>query len=706
MPQSVFRFEEFELDADRFQLRRLGKPQKLERIPMELLTLLIENRGKVVDREAIVARLWGKDVFLEAEHSINTAINKIRRVLRDDPGNPRFVQTVFGKGYRFLATTTVIPESDASVSVSPGPPHNVTLPEQMAEKQEAIAAPSAKGDSATLDTPVLVTLGTADTGSRESTGPEPTFKEVQAETQIGIAPRESSASVQDGSRHGFTWLIIGLLTAGAIAYATFRLIKSERSGSTPPAGHIRSIVVLPMANLSDDPEQQYLVDGMTDQLITDLARLTSVRVISRTSTMRYQGVRKSLPDIARELNIDAAVEGSVLASHGDLRITAQLLDARNDRHLWAQSYKRKSRDLLAMQDEVAEDIAHQIAAELEPARSKRRSKQNISPQAYDAYLRGRYFWNRRTLAYLMRSIDYYQQAIKLAPDFAPAYAALGDAYAVISYRGGPPPSEAYPRARDAAEKALQLDDSLAEAHALLGQVKVNYEWDWAGGEKEFQRALELDPNYPTAHHWYAIHLAVMGRQRDALAEIDKAYSLDPLSLVINETRSEILYWGRDMVRAGAVVSSTLELDTHFPESYAIQGKVFEQEHEFRKALDSFQNAVALSDSSPKMLMLSTHATALSGKKDVAKAAITRFLASKHGYFAGTDLAAVYCAMGQNDDAMKWFAKGYQNREEEMTQLAVDPLFDGCRSDPRFQEFLRRLNLGPYPVPAALGAGSQ
>jgi len=277
---------------------------------------------------------------------------------------------------------------------------------------------------------------------------------------------------------------------------------------------------------------------------------------------------------------------------------------------------------------------------------------------------------------------------------------------VISYRGGPPPSEAYPRARDAAEKALQLDDSLAEAHALLGQVKVNYEWDWAGGEKEFQRALELDPNYPTAHHWYAIHLAVMGRQRDALAEIDKAYSLDPLSLVINETRSEILYWGRDMVRAGAVVSSTLELDTHFPESYAIQGKVFEQEHEFRKALDSFQNAVALSDSSPKMLMLSTHATALSGKKDVAKAAIARFLASKHGYFAGTDLAAVYCAMGQNDDAMKWFAKGYQNREEEMTQLAVDPLFDGCRSDPRFQEFLRRLNLGPYPVPAALGAGSQ
>ena len=692
MPQSVFRFEEFELDPDRFQLRRLGKPQKLERIPMELLTLLIENRGKVVDREAIVARLWGKDVFVEAEHSINTAINKIRRVLRDDPGNPRFVQTVFGKGYRFLAATTVIAESDASVA-------------PMAEKREPIARPCANGDSAILDTPDLVRVGTAGTSSRESIGPEPTFKKVQAEAQIDITPAESGASVHDGSRHRFIWLIIGLLAAGTIAYATFRLIKGERSASTPAAGYIRSIVVLPMANLSGDPDQQYLVDGMTDQLITDLARMTSVRVISRTSTMRYQGVRKSLPDIARELNIDAAVEGSVLATHGDVRITAQLLDARNDRHLWAQTYKRKSTDLFAMQDEVAENIAHQIAAELEPARSKRRSQQNISSQAYDAYLRGRYFWNLRTLAYLMRSIDYYQQAITLAPDFAPAYAALGDAYAVISYRGGPPPSEAYPLARDAAEKALQLDDSLAEAHALLGEVKVNYEWDWAGGEKEFRRALELDSNYPTAHHWYAIHLAVMGRQRDALAEIDKAYSLDPLSLVINETRAEILYWGRDMVRAGAVVGNTLELDTHFPESYAIQGKVFEQEHEFGKALDSLRKAVDLSDSNPKMLMLWAHAMALSGKKDVAKATIAGFVASKQGRFAATDLAAVYCAMGQNDNAMNWFAKGYQNHEEEMTQLAVDPLFDGCRSDPRFQEFLRRLNLGRYPLATAFGAGS-
>jgi len=228
-------------------------------------------------------------------------------------------------------------------------------------------------------------------------------------------------------------------------------------------------------------------------------------VISRTSTMQYKGSHKSLPEIAKDLNVDAIVEGSVLPSQGNMRITAQLLDARTDRHLWAQSYERSSRDLLAMQDEVARDIVHEIAATLQPTGGTH--EQKVNPEAYDEYLHGRFLWNRRTLGDLEKSIDYYQQAIQLAPDFAPAYAALGDAYAVISIRGGPPPSEAYPRAREAAEKALQLDDSLADAHALLGEVRVNYDPDWNGGEKEFRRALELNPNYPTAHHWYAAYLA-------------------------------------------------------------------------------------------------------------------------------------------------------------------------------------------------------
>ena len=683
MPENLVRFGKFELDLRKYELRRSGQPVKLERIPMELLILLIKSRGTLVTRETIIERLWGKDVFLETERGINTAINKLRAVLRDDPRQPQFLQTVIGKGYRFIAEVQI--DSDEEPSLLPTPPLAIS----------AVASPDPKSSQRVVGSEAPV----REMGGLDAAGPEHPMTD---RTQLRIPPRTAEVTpfpmrVQQpdpgaGARKSHPPKFqLALLAGGAAALGLllgyFLIGRPARKAPKK----FQSIAVLPLLNLSQNSEQDYLVDGMTDQLITDLARATPLRVISRTSTMQYKGAHKSLPEIAKDLNVDAIVEGSLLPSQRKVRITAQLLDARTDRHLWAQSYERSSQDLLAMQDEVARDIVHEIAATLQPA-SQATHGQKVNSEAYDEYLHGRFLWSRRTLGDLEKSIDHYQHAIQLAPDFAPAYAALGDAYVVISIRGGPPPSDSYPRAREAAEKALQLDDSLADAHALLGEVRVNYDHDWDGGEKEFRRAVELNPSYATAHHWYAAYLASMKRQQEAEAEIDKASMVDPLSLIISQARCEIRYLARDPNSAIKLSLHAQELDPNFAETYLCLGKAYEQQRQFREADSSFKRAVDLSRGGPGPLMLQAHAYALSGRKDLAIASMDRFFSTKHGYVSNSDVAAVYCAMGQPSQAMTWLEKAYVNHEEGLNRLAAEPMFDGCRQDLRFQALIQRLRL--------------
>jgi len=683
MAENLVHFGKFELDLRKYELRRSGQPVRLERIPMELLILLLESPGTLVTRETIIERLWGKEVFLETERGINTAINKLRAVLRDDPRQPRFLQTVIGKGYRFIADVQI--DNDDEPSLLPPPPMAIS----------AVANPDPKSSRGLLgaEAPVL------EMGHLDPAVPEHPLTD---RTQLRIPPRTAEVTPfpmrvqptvpEGGARKSYARKFqLALLAVGAAALGLLSGYFLVGRPARQYSEKFQSIAVLPLLNLSQNSEQEYLVDGMTDQLITDLARATPLRVISRTSTMQYKGTRKPLPEIAKDLNVDAVVEGSVLSSQGNVRITAQLLDARTDRHIWAQSYERSSQDLLPMQDEVARDIVQEISATLQPA-SRGTHRQKVNSEAYDAYLHGRFLWNRRTLVDLEKSIDYYQQAIRLAPDFAPAYTALGDAYAVISLRGGPPPSASYPRAREAAEKALQLDDSLADAHALLGEIRVNYDYDWDSGEKEFRRAIELNPNYATAHQWYASFLVAMKRPQEAEAEIDIASMLDPLSLIINATRGETRYMARDPISAIKLCLRAQELDPNFTETYLFLGKAYEQQREFREADASFKRAVELSSGRPGPLILQAHAYALSGRKDLALASIDRLLSSKHGYVANTDVAAVYCATGQSSVAMTWLEKALANHEEGLNQLAVEPIFDGCRQDPRFHALIQRLGL--------------
>jgi serine/threonine-protein kinase len=460
-----------------------------------------------------------------------------------------------------------------------------------------------------------------------------------------------------------------------------------------PPLETRSIAVLPFLNASHNPEEDYFVIGMTDALITSLAQATSLRVISHTSVMQFRETTKSLPEIARMLNVESVVEGSVLRVGGRIRITAQLLDAAHDRHLWAQTYDRSESDVLALQDEVAHDISRRIAATLNPATQASHRNQPANAEAYDNYLRGRYFWNRRTLDGLEKSIEYYRYAVAIDPNYGQAYAALGDSYVLLSSYGGPGPFESLIRAREAAEKALRLDGRLAEAHTVLAAVKVDYDWDWPGATREFQRAIELDPTYPTAHHWYSLHLSRLGRNREADIEIQRALALDPLSLIINTDAGEIFYYAREPERALVQIHRTLELDPNFAEAHLVLGKIYEQKHQLKDAIAELEIGNKLFARSPNILALKAHALALFGDFGAAKEIANSLEAmSKKRYVSGVDLAIVYCALGQRDRAMSLLERAYQSHGKGMDIIGADPLLDGCHSDPRFQALLRRLNL--------------
>src|SRR5712691_2752197 len=395
---------------------------------------------------------------------------------------------------------------------------------------------------------------------------------------------------------------------------------SRRSRKASP-GRIRAVAVLPLEDLSGDQVRDYFAYGMTEALITNLAKIGALRVISRTSVMQYRGVRRPLPEIARELNVDAVVEGSVLRSGNRVRITAQLIHAATDQHLWAESYERDLRDVLSLQSEVARAIANEIQIKLTPQDHARlASIRSVDPEAYHLYLKGRFYWNKRTEESLKKGIEYFHQAIDLDPNYALAYAGLADCYGLLGWDlfGSLPPREALPIAKAAAKKALEIDDNLSEAHNSLAWTKLVFDWDWSGAESEFKRAIELNPGYAVAHHWYAECLAGMERYDEALAEIKRAQESDPLSLIISAVVGWILYFDRQYDQAIVQFQKALELDPNFWVAHWCLGQPYEQKAMFAEAVAEFQKAIDLSAGSPLALAALGHAYAVSGKTTEAQ----------------------------------------------------------------------------------------
>jgi TolB-like protein/Flp pilus assembly protein TadD len=486
-------------------------------------------------------------------------------------------------------------------------------------------------------------------------------------------------------------LVIGLNVAGV----RDRLLKAVGAVREPPP-RIQSLAVLPLENLMGDPAQEYFVDGMTEELIAELGQIEALRVISRTSVMQYKGTKKPLPQIAKELNVDAVVEGSVLRAGDRVRITAQLIQAAADRHLWAQSYERDLRDVLALQSDVAQAIANEIKIKLTPQEQVRLVRARpLNPEAHEAYLKGRYYWNLRTEEGLKKGLEYFQQAIEKDPGYALAYAGLADSYVVLGSLAMTPPKEAYPRAKAAAFKALEIDEGLAEAHVPLAVARGEYDWDWVGAEKELKRAIELNPSYANAHQWYAEHLSQMGRHNEAIAEIKRAQELDPLSVIINAAGGALFYCARRNNEAIAQCRRTLELNAGFYPAHLYLGRAYEQEKLYDEAISEYQKAMALDPGSVRVAIALAHGYAAAGRRTEALKVISSLRElSKQRHVSPYGIAQAYTALGDFDQAFAWLEKAYQDRWGQLAWLKVDPGDDPLRSDPRFQDLLRRMNFPP------------
>jgi serine/threonine protein kinase/tetratricopeptide (TPR) repeat protein len=486
------------------------------------------------------------------------------------------------------------------------------------------------------------------------------------------------------------------LGAAAVLVAFAVLLWKFWPSPSPP--QIRTIAVLPLENLSGDPAQEFFADGMTDALITDLAKIGSLTVISRTSAMQYKSTKKPLAQIARELHADAIVEGTVVRSGNGVRIDAQLIQAATDRHAWANSYERGPRDIVALQNEVARAIAGEIQVKLTPPeRSRLSSDRAINPEAYDNYLQGLYFINKQsTPEAFQKVVDYMQKAIDQDPSFAPAYVGLADGYIFLGLWGALPPKEAMPKAKMLAEMALAMDDTLGEAHSALGQVFFFYDWDLSASEREFQRAIQLNPGSTMAHIWYGRYLYPLGRFEQAIAEANRARELDPLSLMANWNVANILYYARQYDRALELCRRVLEIDPNYERGHFLMGDIYEQKRLYHEALSEYQKKADLYTHSANTLGLFARTYAYSGDRAKARKLLAQALQenTKEGDQHEQTLASVYMALGDKDETLKWLEKGYEKRNWSLLQLKVQPFWDPLRSDPRFQDLVRRVGLRP------------
>jgi TolB-like protein/DNA-binding winged helix-turn-helix (wHTH) protein/Flp pilus assembly protein TadD len=628
------RFGVFEVDLRAGELTKRGLRIKLQEQPFQVLAMLLEKPGELVTREELHKKLWSQTV-VDFDHGVNKAINKIREALGDSAESPRFVETVARRGYRFLADVTPI---DAAA--------------------ETQSRPTTEGLVAPADSPPVELA------------------------DVGVPPKRPYRPA--------AWKRVGLGFALVLAASVSWVLYSQSQSSSK----IRSLAVLPLESLSGDASQDYFADGMTDALIADLGQISALRVISRTSAMAYKRVHRPLAEIARELNVEAVVEGTVLRSGERVRITAQLIQVRNEKHLWAQSYEGDLQDALALQNSVARTIAKQIQVTLNPQEEAALQKSSpVNAEAYEAYLRGRYFWNKRTREGIVKATDYFQHAIDVDPGYARAYSGLADSYALSGdwEYGILSPQDAFPKAKAVATIALALDDNLSEAHTSLAFIEDLYDWDWASAEKQYKRALALNPGYATAHHWYAWHLIVMGRNDEGIAELKKAESLDPLSLIIGADLADALCIAHRYDESVQQSQKTIEMDPHFAVAHYQLGQALAQKGRHDEAIAEFRRALDLSGENTTFESNLANAYAASGRKDEAMK-IAKHLESGHSQDSSTDasIALIYLGLGDNDRAMLWLNKAYQARFNP--SILMRPVFDPLRSNPQFQDLLRRIGL--------------
>ena len=647
----------YEIDLSRGRISRQGRAVPVQEQPFRLLAMLIERPGELVSREEIQSRLWPADTYVSFDEGLNTAVRKLRVIFQDSAENPRFIQTVPRKGYRFIAPVTEI----AAAGVG------------------------------TLDEGTAVAADEAAPRSGERTG---LLKDLEPVSRAG-------------RRDWRRWI------AGAVgAIAILALILSLARIRSPQAardGARAMLVVLPFQNLSGDPAQDYFSDGLTEETITDLGQLSPVHlgVIARTSSMAYKHTDKTIGQIGQELNADYVLEGSVRRESGRVRISAQLIRVSDQTHLWAQSYDARSLgDVIDVQNAIGRAIADQVQVQIAPQYQAEGARPRpVNPAAYDLYLQGRFYWNQRTPPSLLKSIDLFKQSIGADPGFAQAYAGLADAYNVSSIIGALSSKEGSPPAAAAAARALELDPSLAEAHAALAMEKSHYEFDLPSAKTEFQRAIQLNPNSAYAHLFYSgAYLMPMGLRAEAIAEMKKAVELDPLSMPINNFLGETYELAGDYPAAYQQYQHTIAMNPNFPLVHAYMADLLELTGRFEEAIHERETTALLSGESEqeaagKAARL-TSALKNGGVAGFWKEQTAQDLRAQRASSRGFDVIAQdYALAGEKNLAFEWLEKSMEGREgQELTLLAVDPMWNNLHGDPRFSNLLRRIGL---PDPAAV-----
>lgn len=662
--QHSIRFgEDFELDLRPRRLRRGSRVLKLERIPLEILILLMEHRGEIVSRETIVARIWGNDVFFDTDNSIRGAIRKIRQALKDDPETPQFIQTVTGQGYRFISPILAPQEEHAT---EPRKPEALLVPMSL---QSFTSEPEVWAQGGSLNDKEQ------EQGAEEGTG---------TETVHGLVHKRPR-----------TWRFVGL-TLAAVSILSFLALRGWRSLRVPAVAQRKMVLaVLPFDNLSRDPDREFFSDGLTEEMIAQVGKLNrdQLQVVARSSVAKYKGSTLTASEIGKELNADYLVQGRVRLLPDRVRITVELILARDQIDVWTESYDRELKDVLAVQDSVVRSIASEIHIALTEEQQKRlAAPRQISPQAYEAYLKGRYYWNKRTGESLQKAEQYFEQAIDNDPTYAAAYSGLADCNSGLAWHGFKSPAEALPKAYAAARKALEIDPESAEAHASLG-LAMTHRWDWTGAEAEFRRALQLDPQDANAHHWYGDYLSIRSRHDEALAEAKRALELDPLNLMISTWVGLRYYMARDYSRAIDQNRNSVELDPNFAAAHLLLGEDYRGAGLHSEAVNELKKAANLSGDSPLYTAQVAVALAVEGRSgDALRIAHELETISRKRYVSPYGLAQIYAASNKNEDTFKWLQAAYEDHAVWMGYLAVDPIFDRYRSDERFKDLLRRVDL--------------
>jgi TolB-like protein/DNA-binding winged helix-turn-helix (wHTH) protein/Tfp pilus assembly protein PilF len=630
-PRRILGFGPFEVDLTSGELRREGLKVKLQDQPLRLLVLLLESAGEVVTREELRSKLWPADTFVDFDHSLNTAVRKLREALGDSAEAPRYVETLAKRGYRFV-----------------GP----------VREREPTAPPARSADA-----------------------------EVPSAATPAAARGRSSASR--------VVAIAGVLGVAALAAYWMGARPGPR---TQPVRRV-TLAVLPFDNLSGEADQEYLSDGLTEEMITQLARLAPdrLRVTARSSTWKYKRADRDIARIREELGADYVLEGSLRRAGARVRVTAQLVQVVDQSHIWAETYDRELRDVLVLESEVARAVARAIAMTLAPEAEARLARARpVRPESYQDYLRGRYFLNRRTAAALRQALAYFQQAVAADPGYAPAYSGLADCYwslGASSVVGALPPRQAMPEAKAAALKALEIDGTLAEAHASLANVLLLYDWDLTASEKEYKRALDLDPDYTAAHHWYSHCLLPLGRTEESLAESRRALELEPLSLVINVHLGWHYLYARQYDQAIEQFRRALELDPTFPQAQRYAAWGFLQKGRHEEAIAALRAAVKGLGGQSEVEAELGYALAVAGRRAEARAVLEGLSQPSSGrYVSPYAVALVDAGLGDRDQALAWLDKAYEERSDYMPYLGLEPMLDPLRSDPRFGALVRRVGL--------------